>query len=87
MSALDDARVELAEIMEGADRLHPCGYCGADVVEPVGAPIEHEDGCKVPAMTRIVAALEAAVLLLSRDPAQLKATDPEWKAFKAALKD
>lgn len=60
MTPLEAARKNLADLMRGADTLHPCGYCGADVLTDPGAPIEHEDGCEVPMMTTIIAALEAA---------------------------
>lgn len=91
MSPLDDARAELADFMKSADYLHPCGYCGADVVESAGDPLEHEDGCKVPTMTRIVAALEAAERVISTydHPDNCDGTvpinGPEYKALVAAM--
>lgn len=69
----------------GSDR-HDCCYCDGGPDSRQGHVFVHESDCPVLALPGIVAALEAAVLLLSREPERLRATDPEWVAFKAALK-
>ena len=48
---------------------------------------EHTPDCPVLSLPRMVAALEAAILLLSREPERLRATDLEWRALKVALMD